>query len=164
MSRTCSLRSAGLWLGVLALIALPGCKSDPPEVPVAETNLRAVFEAFRGYAQEASERPEEFEGREMPTSETDLHKYLKEQGYENPEEALKSPNDGQPYVIYWGIPLNEADDEDENNPQMVLAHEQHGVDGTRWVLFANGTVKRLSHADFEVAKGRNPEPMPPEDP
>ncbi len=164
MPSTCSLRSAGSWLGVLALIALPGCKSGSSESDSSDYNLQQIHQAIGRYIEEAGNNPEEFEGKETPQSPEDLHKHLRDNGHDNPEEILKSPHDGQPYVILWNVTYMEGGEEEDPSVP-VLAHEASEVNGKRWVLLANGITKRMTHEEFEQAKARVlAPPVEPESP
>src|SRR4051812_1077733 len=53
-----------------------------------------------------------------------------------PDVLLRSPDDGQPYVIFWGVDVRAVD------PEAVLAYERLGSGGMRYVLTAT-TVKHL---------------------
>ena len=73
----------------------------------------------------------------------DLKSVAKEFG--DVDMLLKSPIDGQPYVIVWGVDLGNA-----ANPTMVVAHEKIGAGGVRYVMTPTG-VRKLT--DVEFARG-----------
>jgi hypothetical protein len=75
----------------------------------------------------------------------DLKAVAKEYG--DLDRLLKSPNDGQPYAIVWGVDLGNAP-----NPTMVVAHEKVGSGGIRYVMTPTGIMKltdqEFAHAAF----------------
>src|SRR5439155_17106006 len=110
-----------LFFGMIAGLGTPACSSKPkppPENPAAG-HLRKICQAYdlavlkkRGGAQSAE----------------DLKPFLKQLAKEeDPDALLVSPNDGQPYVIAWGVRL---DHETDGAP--LLAHEKTGVAGKRY--------------------------------
>lgn len=83
-----------------------------------------------------------FEKGRPPTGANDLSDQLG-------PDALVSPRDGEPFVIFWGV--------DIRSPQMVtaarpiLGHEQQGRDGSRYVLTVTGYVELLTDDELRAS-------------
>jgi hypothetical protein len=78
-----------------------------------------------------------------PADVGDLWPFLQENG--DPDQLIVSPDDGQRYVILWGVDVRTVD------PEAVLAYERLGSGGMRYVLTAT-TVKRLSGGELDRAE------------
>ena len=125
---------------LLVVIAIIGCCGGPTvvetDLPEAQARLMAINFAYTQFLEQRG-RP--------PRNEKELRQTLNE---ENPEEALRSPRDGKPFVICYGVdkfgPLEWA----KTTP--VLAYEQRG-DGSRWVLTVPGAIYLLDEKDFQQA-------------
>ncbi len=94
-----------------------------------------------------------------PRNLNDLKPFLKETlGDEgpSPDTVLRSPNDGQEFVIYWGVWTIE---DDSPGPVSVVAHEKNGIDGKRYVLTSDGKVTQMT--DQELASAKSPAKKPP---
>jgi hypothetical protein len=145
-------RSAGTSVIVAGAIslALTGCSSKPPQ-PVEDpglVRLRTVGLAYRIFF---------FHYNRPPRSEHDLRRTFTELGVQGAErdleEQLRSPRDGQPYVVIYGVPL------DSDLRWTVLAYEKDGADGNRYVFTQSGDMKLLTDAEFakaDFAKGHKP--------
>jgi hypothetical protein len=117
-----------------------GCRSTTSKaVPESSRNLRCIRDAYLK-ATEKLERP--------PANLQELMPFLKEEG--EPDQILRSPEDGQDYVIHWGADANA-------NPAVVLAYEKQGKDGRRYVLWGP-IVWFLSDEELKQ------KPFPPEHP
>ena len=116
------------------LLFAAGCSRTIPPKVTADDGKRLGAIAF------AYQRAGEQLGR-PPQSVADLQPHLKMAG--DPAELLRSPRDGQPYVIVWGVDL-EAPFERE---LPVIAYEQRGAGGERMVLNLMGIVP-LTDAEF----------------
>jgi hypothetical protein len=126
----------------LALFLFSGCSSNkPPHEPSKEEDaIQLVGRAYRD-ASLALKRG--------PTNLQELKPYLKK--YADPDKSLVSPNDGQPYQIVWGLmPSRPARSLME---QSVLAYEQTGKDGKRYVLDCMLKVHHLSEKEFTAMRG-----------
>jgi hypothetical protein len=127
-----------LALAIAGVAGLAGCG---PRVVVKETsdhggdNLFALSRAYTA-AQQKLGRP--------PRGVEDLKAVAKDSG--DLDRLLVSPNDGQPYVIAWGVDLNNAP-----NPTMVVAHEKVGAGGVRYVMTPTGVMK-LTDQEFARAQ------------
>ncbi len=135
-------RLAGLILGFLPLA---GCSPEGKPADPSDTNLQQIYEAYVQFIQESDGRP--------PRSEKQLRKYLNEEG--DLDAIFRSPHDSEPYVIFWGAPVDEededGDDEGEKPPAKILAHEKTGSDGGRFVLLTDGSVLKMSQEEFDRA-------------
>ena len=68
-----------------------------------------------------------------PDNARELLPYIRYNGPGGPEAVLSSPNDGQEYMILWGVAREDMQPvADGRYP--VLAYEQQGKDGRRYVL------------------------------
>jgi|GEM_PF-283481 len=83
-----------------------------------------------------------------PGSLPELMPWLKEQG--NPEEILRSPNDGQNFEIVWKVELRRLKARGSDVP--IVAYERLGKDGTRHVLRGRSEVLRVSESELKSAK------------
>lgn len=128
------------WL--LPLAMLLGCGGgtvvvDQPLDPTHE-RLMKIGNAYTAYLEETGQ---------PPRSEKQLRQALAEQG--NPDELLRSPRDGQPFVICWGVDLFGGLDWAQNTP--VLAYEKQGTGEKRYVLTAIRSVQEISEDEFQQA-------------
>lgn len=124
-----------VWLG--SVLAATGCgpaeiRSEQPMAPAAAR----LLELGRAYSQFT------FERGQPPRGPADLAGRLEG------EDALVSPRDGEPLVIYWGVDLRSPPAWATGRP--VLAHEQTGVDGRRHVLT---TMRNVELLDDEAFRG-----------
>ena len=124
----------------LALVglALAGCSSRPKqqEEPAA-FRLRKIAQAYQ-LASDLRGKP--------PRSAQELSRFFKELGETgDPEELLRSPRDGEPYVIVFGV------DFDSQARDTVLGYEKTGAEGTRYVLTLSREVKLLKNEEFARA-------------
>ncbi len=129
-------------LGVWCLIAM-GCSSsapvkvETPRIPAAD-NLKKILAAYGQFCATEQKPPESAE---------DLKPALAKLG--NPDELLRSPRDGQPFVICWGVDLMRPVDWAKSTP--VLAYEKQGLDGRRYVLTTRRNVELMRDQDFRQA-------------
>jgi len=71
----------------------------------------------------------------------------------DPDEVLRSPRDGQPFVVITGV------DFDSTAKTTIWAYEQQGADGKRYVMTLSRDVKQVPDEDFPkatFAKGHKP--------
>jgi hypothetical protein len=133
--RTC-LAALGLGIGVA------GCSKteivvNKPLAPAHE-NLMYIGTAYIHYISQY-DKP--------PANADQLKPFLKEFG--NPDDLLRSPRDGQPYVICWGVNILKPTPWANSTP--VLAYEQTGDGNKRYVLTTMRSVVQLSRQDFQAA-------------
>jgi hypothetical protein len=127
------LLSQVCWSGVLAVLCgtAAGCGTTEREAPTGYQNLVSVGKAYLA-ATDTLERP--------PANLNDLKPFLEKQG--DPATLLRSPEDGEDYVIIWGVDYRAA-----KGPPPVIAYEKTGREGKRNVLQGRN-VSRVSDDDF----------------
>ena len=130
----------------IAALALAGCsKPPPPQEEPAVVNLRRIVQAFD---------VAEYKLRRAPKNEEELKRFIGETGATgDPDQILRSPRDGQPYVVLYGTPL------DPDGRDTILAYEKDGVEGKRYVISLSRDVKLLAEDEFaraEFAGGKRP--------
>ena len=91
-----------------------------------------------------------------PQSVGDLKPFLKEFG--SIEELLRSPRDGQPFVICWGVDLLVPPTWAKSTP--ILAYEKRGAEGERYILTTLRSVEQLSEEQFQQASFPPGQPRP----
>ncbi len=100
-----------------AIVAASGCsRPNAKNAPESPQNLRAIFDAY-SEATKQLKRP--------PANLDELTPHLKDVG--EIDKVLRSPDDGQKYVILWGAEPHASQAE-------VLAYEKIGKNGRRYVL------------------------------
>ena len=121
-------------------VAVVGCGPSRPTVERTPTrvNLERLGAAY-SRASQALHRP--------PVNQEELLPFLKQQG--NPEEILRSTNDGQDFVIVWGV--DSVTFKGKGNEVPVIAYEKSGKDGIRHVLRAPHEIFLLSEAELRAA-------------
>lgn len=105
-----------------------------------KANLLQIVKAYTSILSYSRRPPRDME--ELSSAINDLH--LLGLGLP-PEDALVSPRDKQPFVI-----IIEADGKDAGDP--ILAYEQQGLNGSRWVLTMAAEVKLLDDESFSKAR------------
>jgi hypothetical protein len=124
---------------VLLLCSFTGCGSGPKVIPFsqAEKTLSSIALAYM----EAHARL-----GHGPKNADELKPFLKDFG--NPEELLVSPNDGQPYVIVWGVDPTRGGPTEYQGMWPILAYERKGAGGARAITDIRGRPMRVPEADF----------------
>lgn len=127
-----------LFTGVL----LAGCSSsEPPGLKQEEINpLGKIGNAYDRATVKLGYPPRNLD---------QLKPFLKEEG--DVDSLLRSPNDGQPYVILWGQNIRKV----ETMPPPIIAYEKQGVNGRRVVLTAMGVVP-MDEEEFQTALKNKP--------
>lgn len=141
----CGSATAGVLAMVVVSLGLASCGKHgaPPKV---ESNLHTLMTFYGRYtAQHQGQRPSDADA---------LKKYI---GSQSPDQLAKmeitdvdslfvSPRDGQPYVMRYGVlpppatPLGGT----------VVAYEQTGVDGKRYVGFDLGSAEEVDETRFRT--------------
>jgi hypothetical protein len=107
-----------LWLGSLfVLVVIGGCRPTIDEVSLtpAEKSLTYIALAYGDAHSELGRGPKDAD---------ELKPFLKVFG--DPDALLVSPNDGQPYVIGWGVDPTRGGPTDYMQMFPILAYEQSG--------------------------------------
>ncbi|HXG12601.1 MAG TPA: hypothetical protein VNK04_22785 [Gemmataceae bacterium] len=134
-----------LLVGLIAGVGLVGCGKKPPEENQAAIHLRMIANAYNEV---------NYRHKRSPRSVEELKPILQEMGVEDPDAYLRSPNDGEPYEIVWGINLERVSD-----GGILVAYEKKGVNGKRYAINAARIVKQLTDAEIEQAspsRGKKP--------
>ena len=120
------------------LIGITGCSetvvSNKP-LDLTQAKLLKVNMAYSQYTR-AKGKP--------PKGPTDIKSFLAKMG--DPDDLLKSDRDGQPFVVCWGVALQQANQFPMSWP--VFAYEKQGLDGERFVLTTLSNVVKLTDDDF----------------
>src|SRR5262245_31848175 len=134
-------RAAFVLLGIASgVLAGAGCSASRSQRALQELteaeNLTKIERAF----------DRAFQQQEQPPADAEqLKPFLRQFG--DPEVLLRSPHDGEPYVIYWGVNFRKASFE---SPATIIAHEKRGVNGKRYVLTVMG-VRSMTDEEFAGA-------------
>jgi hypothetical protein len=72
----------------------------------------------------------------------------------DPGKYVRSPRDGEEFVVVWGLDLDRA------SADTVVAYERKGADGKRMVVTADSTVKEVT--DDELKQMKFPKEYKPE--
>ncbi len=131
--RTCWLGS-----GVLVLVLSAGCTSPRVTQAGEVGNLRKVAAAYNAAVAQLG-RP--------PGSEAELRPFLSKEG--DPDALLRSPNDGQPYVILYGTDPRKG----KTLQPLIIGYEKTGRGGRRFVFTAMNVVEMV---DEDFKKGNFP--------
>jgi hypothetical protein len=106
---------SGAAILLLGGLLLGGCTSAPTRVEVDNSmaNLLAIHTAYTDFVADSGK---------PPRTQKDLEWAFPEHSREALDELFRSPHDGQPYVIVWGIMLRPP----QPAPPVVLAYEKDG--------------------------------------
>lgn len=129
----------------MALVALTGATGCTPSEVVVQAKLEPAHESLMRVGT-AYYRFNTRYGK-APTGVADLKPFLKEFG--NPDELLRSPRDGEPYVICWGVDLQRPQPWVQSTG--VLAYERRGAEGKRYVLTTMRSVVLMTDEEFRQA-------------
>jgi hypothetical protein len=138
-------RTAGLVILVaLASFVLHGCSDSSTPIRVdtpldpTQDKLIKIGKAYRFFLEKQHKPPQSW---------ADLKPILA--ASENADEPWRSPRDGQPLVICWGVDLSKKPDWAKSTP--VLAYEKQGTAGSRFVLTTARSVELLADKEFQEA-------------
>jgi hypothetical protein len=142
MSTGRPLASVRTLLPLAACAAVAGCPSSPVVVNApldrSHENLMHIGTAYDRFTTRHAQ---------APTGVEQLRPFLKELG--DPDELLRSPRDGEPYAICWGVDLRVRPKWATSTP--VLAYEKRGADGKRYVLTTLRSVSLMTDQEFKQA-------------
>src|SRR5262245_28912503 len=136
-----------LFAAVVAGLGAAGCAGKRgPEENQAAAHLRKIALAYDEVI---------YLKRRPPRGPEDLRPVLQEICKpDDPDVLLRSPNDGEPYEIVWGINLGRQTD-----GSVLLAYEKKGADGRRYAINVARVVTHLTDAEIGKAsppKGKGP--------
>lgn len=127
------------WIACLLLVAVYGCAQPPDPDELTKANLQQIAKAYLMELTYYQRPPRDMDA--LRSLIEDLHKL--DMGAPV-DEAIVSPRDQQPFVIILGADTSDAG-------ESILAYEQKGTNGTRWVVTLGGTVKNLPDEEFSKA-------------
>jgi hypothetical protein len=123
---------------MLASLMLSGClRGGGHELTPTEDRLVKIAVAYNNATTHLDRPPRDF---------AEIKPYL---GSGSTEDVMRSPNDGEEFVVLWGIDYDSLPPR-RDDPFTVAAYEKRGEGGKRYVLRIPTQVKRMS--DAELAK------------
>ncbi len=142
----------GAVAGMVVSLSLPGCggaTQQPREAPLSYQHLKAIQRAYLLALRELQRPPENAK---------EILPYLHFEGDGGPQALLRSPDDGEEYKIFWGIDPLQPRQGDDKLP--ILAHEQRGKDGMRYVMDAVGVYRKTDEefAQLPMPAGNRAQP------
>ncbi|GDY08316.1 hypothetical protein LBMAG52_18020 [Planctomycetia bacterium] len=141
---------------VLLLLVICGCGSNAPTVfPVDKT--RAKLQAISGAYMAATTQ-----ANRAPAKPIELLPFLGDASVteEQKREKLRSDNDGEEFVIAWGVDFRKQA-EDIHSRDVIFAYEKRGKGGQRYVLKLPTDIFVIPDDVFQksqFSKGYEPSP------
>jgi hypothetical protein len=131
-------------LAGLACMATAGCHSRSESRPREQSGLKQLVLIYGHYLSRHRGRP--------PANEAEFKKYvdslrpadLASFGVDDVSQIFLSNRDGKPYVVIYG----QAKGPSGPDGSPVIAYEQDGKGGKRWVASATGAVEEVDEARF----------------
>jgi len=124
-----------------------GCSSTPPEPPAEDPTagrLRKIGLAYMEVHNNTGKPPQNV---------NQIKDALKQMGESDPDSLLISPRDGKPFTIILSVDTRKGGEAPNSDaPPVVLAYEQVGKDGNRYILTTLCFAIPLSADDFAKAK------------
>jgi hypothetical protein len=142
-------RAVAITTAAVLLTGLTGCSgcggggAQPYVVPLSDSEKR-LRDIVLGYM-EAHEKL----GR-GPKGPEELKPHLTQFG--NPDELLVSPDDGQPYVIVWGVDPSRGGPTEYQGMWQIIAYEKKGAGGKRAVVDIRGRPLTVPDGEFSQLK------------
>jgi hypothetical protein len=126
---------------VLILLAAAGCSRGDVATTrgPAEERLLALGTAYQNAARRLGHPPKDFQELK-PSLEGDAS-----------EDFLRSPNDGEPFVVIWGVDFDKLPQSPAHNSYVVAIYEKKGAGGKRCVLRFPLSTCRLTHDQWKKA-------------
>jgi hypothetical protein len=139
-----SRRVAVLCLVGLACTAMGGCGSRQKSLAREQSGLKRVAILYGRFLSQHRGQP--------PANEAEFQKYVKSLppadlasfGIEDSKRLFISNRDDKPYIIIYGEPKGPPGP----GGAPVIAYEQEGKDGKRWVASSLGAVEEVDEARF----------------
>ena len=127
------------WTLVFASLTLSGCLHSGGEhaLTPAEDRLVTIAHAYINAANHLGRAPKDV---------AEIRPYFDDGGA---DDVTRSPNDGEEFVILWGVDYNKLPPRRED-PFTVAAYEKRGAGGKRYVLRIPTQVVLMT--DEELAK------------
>lgn len=143
-----------LWAGILAVggvvgvVGLAGCGGGSREsLQREQSTLKPLAILYGQYIGQHRGQP--------PPNEQAFREFIQQQGPEvlksfhvsSIDELFISPRDGKPYKILYGEAAKKGPPGPAGSP--VIAYEQEGRGGRRWVASAMGAIEEVDDARFK---------------
>ena len=136
-SRTVAFSARGLLLSSL-LVGCVSCTQNEVVTHIQEDHARLQSIAtIYAYACRDLGRP--------PKNTDELKPTFAKAGLEDVREYFLSTRDGKPYVIIWGVDLEQK----YRGSKLLLAYEQEGLEGRRLAIACNHTLAELTQDEFD---------------
>jgi len=135
-----STRSIGDGIAIGLLAAIAGCNSET----VRDGNVAPAYSQFRNFAHAYVQATGSL--NRPPNNAEELKPFLAKFG--NADELLRSPADGAPLVVCWGVDVAKLTS--QNNRSPIWVYEPNSHSGKRWALKERNPVE-LTEADFAAA-------------
>lgn len=87
-----------------------------------------------------------------PSGPEEIMEFLQITGGPPAAEILRSPHDGEDYVIVWNVDFRQLAMSGANVNDVIIAYEKRGKNGTRYVMKPPSHVTQLSDLEFKSAK------------
>jgi hypothetical protein len=121
----------------LAFLTTVGCgggtvTNKPPD----ESYLRGLVRTYSTAARDLGRPPKDIEEIKAIYGAVDP----------DPAKYVRSPRDGEEFVVVWGLDLDRA------TADTVVAYERKGADGKRMVVTADSTVKEVTNDELKQMK------------
>jgi len=132
-------------LPLASLVPMAGCGSSAPVVAKEDTSRQNLQRIGVAYSQATAKlnRP--------PRNMKELIATFDEGPDQVPAaEIIKSPNDGEEYVVVWNVDFPELA-KARGNVDVVIAYERRGKDGKRYVLKPPAHVLVMTDEEFKSA-------------
>ncbi len=125
---------------ILGLLVAAGCsRARPVEPNQTEARLLKIGNAYRNATARLRHAPKDFQ---------ELQPNL---GKGATEDLLRSPNDGEKFVVIWGVNFDRLPRTQGGSPYVVAVYEQKGVGGKRYVLRFPLSTCRMTDEQWKTA-------------
>ena len=129
---------------LLGIALLVGCGTDSKTGTVeAEQKLRVLGVLYGKYLGMHNGQPPKDEQEFRKFLDDNLKTTIRQMGLDTVETTLLSPRDNTPLTITYGT-------EDRDSLDRIIAYEQNGIDGTRAIVTARGSVEFLQENEFQI--------------
>jgi hypothetical protein len=129
---------------LLGIVLLIGCGSNSQTGnSEAEQKLRVLGVLYGKYLGMHNGEPPKDEQEFRKFLNDNLATTIKQMGLNKIDEILLSPRDNSPLIVTYGS-------DDRESLDRVIAYEEKGVDGTRAIVTARGSVEFLQENEFQI--------------
>ena len=142
---TFSRHLAALCVVALACLAASGCGSQSKSLPREQSGLKKIAVLYGRFLSQHRGQP--------PANEAEFKKFvhalppgdLESFGVDDSDRIFISSRDEKPYIIIYGPPKGPPGP----GGSPVIAYEQEGKDGKRWVASDLGAIEEVDDARFQ---------------